>query len=211
MEKWLDLCGTVILLAALAQTGTRNVRTGVWLFAVQSLALSVAGALAAIKTGAGEILILAGLTLLVKTVVIPVVLVRVLNRSGIEQDAGSLMGRGLSVGAAVVLLFVARRVAFHMGNAVFVGWLPVAVSLALIGLLVMVDRRHAMAQVLGFLTMENGLFLAAMALTYGMPFVVEMGVFLDVLVAALLMAVLVFRMHDAMASMDTRKLRRLRG
>src|ERR1017187_5245659 len=86
----------------------------------------------------------------------------------------------------------------------------VAIALFLIGFFVMVNRRKALTQVLGLLSLENGLFLAAISLTYGMPLVVEIGIFFDVLVAVLVLGILVFRIGETFDSMDVSKLRKLR-
>jgi hydrogenase-4 component E len=89
--------------------------------------------------------------------------------------------------------------------------LAVAISVFLIGFFMMINRRKALTQVLALLTLENGVFLAAICLTYGMPLIVELGVFFDVLVAVLVLGILVFRIRESFESMDVSKMRRLRG
>jgi hydrogenase-4 component E len=87
----------------------------------------------------------------------------------------------------------------------------VAISVFLIGFFMMLNRRKALTQVLALLTLENGMSLAAICLTYGMPLVVELGVFFDVLVAVMVLAILVYRIRETFESMDVSKMRRLRG
>jgi len=87
----------------------------------------------------------------------------------------------------------------------------VAFSLFLIGFFMMLNRRKALTQVLALLSLENGLFLAALSLTYGMPLIVELGVSFDVLVTVLVLGILVFRIRESFESMDVSRLRRLRG
>ena len=83
-----------------------------------------------------------------------------------------------------------------------------AISLLLTGFFLMINRRKALTQVLALLTVENGVMLAAVALTtYGMPLVVELGIFFDVLVAVMVLGILVYRIRENFASMDTSKLR----
>ena len=89
--------------------------------------------------------------------------------------------------------------------------LAVAISLFLMSFFLMMNRRKAVSQVLALLTLENGLSLAAISLTYGMPLIVELGILFDVLIAVILMAILVFRIRETFDSMDVSKLRRLRG
>jgi hydrogenase-4 component E len=87
----------------------------------------------------------------------------------------------------------------------------VAMALFLIGFFLMMNRRKAISQVVALLTAENGLFLAAIALTYGMPLIVEIGIFFDVLVGLMILGILSYRIAETFESMDTSKLRRLRG
>ena len=89
--------------------------------------------------------------------------------------------------------------------------LAVAISVFLIGFFMMLNRRKALTQVLALLSLENGIFLAAICLTYGMPLIVELGVFFDVLVAVLVLGILVYRIRETFESMDVSKMRRLQG
>jgi hydrogenase-4 component E len=89
--------------------------------------------------------------------------------------------------------------------------LPIAISLFLIGFFNVLNRRKALNQVLGLLSMENGLFLAAISLTYGVPLIVEVGIFFDVLVAVMVLGILVYRIGETFDSIDVSKLRRLKG
>jgi hydrogenase-4 component E len=89
--------------------------------------------------------------------------------------------------------------------------LAVAISVFLIGFFMMINRRKAMTQVLALLSLENGVFLAAICLTYGMPLIVEVGVFFDVLVAVMVLGILVYQIRESFESMDVSKMRRLRG
>ena len=75
----------------------------------------------------------------------------------------------------------------------------------------MINRRKALTQVLGLLSLENGLLLAAISLTYGMPLIVEVGILFDVLVAGLLLAILIYRISETFDSIDVARLSRLRG
>jgi hydrogenase-4 component E len=89
--------------------------------------------------------------------------------------------------------------------------LAVAVSLFLIGFFMIINRRTALTQVLALLSLENGLFLATISLTYGMPLIVELGVSFDVLLAVLVLAILVYRIRETFESMDVSRMRRLQG
>ena len=84
-------------------------------------------------------------------------------------------------------------------------------ALFLIGFFMMVNRRKALTQVLALLSLENGIFLAAISLTYGMPMIVELGIFFDFLVAGMVLAILVYRIRETFDSTDVSRLSRLKG
>jgi hydrogenase-4 component E len=86
-----------------------------------------------------------------------------------------------------------------------------SVSVVLIGLFFMISRKKAIGQIIGFLVMENGMFMAAILTTFGMPMIVEIGVFFDLLTAVLIMGVFVFRINENFDSIDINKLRNLKG
>ena len=80
----------------------------------------------------------------------------------------------------------------------------------MIGLLMMITRRHAVTQIIGFLAMENGLFFAATSATYGMPLVVELGVAIDVLIAAFIFGIFFFHINTTFDSLDVEQMARLK-
>ena len=86
-----------------------------------------------------------------------------------------------------------------------------AIALFLIGFFMMINRRKALTQVLGLLCLENGIFLAAISLTYGVPLLIELGITFDLLVAVMVLGILVYRIRETFDSMDVSKLSRLRG
>ncbi|MEK7851258.1 MAG: formate hydrogenlyase, partial [Deltaproteobacteria bacterium] len=88
--------------------------------------------------------------------------------------------------------------------------LAVALSTVMLGLLMMITRRHAVTQIIGFLAMENGLFFAATSATYGMPLVVELGVGLDILIAAFIFGIFFFHISETFDSLDVEQMARLK-
>jgi hydrogenase-4 component E len=89
--------------------------------------------------------------------------------------------------------------------------LAAAISLILTGAFLMVSRKKALMQMLGLLVLENGIFMAALITTFGMPLVIEIGIFFDILMGLLLMGIFTFRISDTFEHLDVSKLRRLRG
>ena len=86
-----------------------------------------------------------------------------------------------------------------------------SISLILIGLFFMISRKKAIGQIIGFLEIENGLFITAMFSTQGMPFIVDMGIFIDLLTAVLIMGIMVFRINEKFESINIEKLNNLKG
>jgi hydrogenase-4 component E len=155
------------------------------------------------------------LTLIVKVMLVPILFERLVKRVEIQEEIAPIINVPISVVIAGGLTLVGYVVAesFYRPEEPGLGHnaLAVAISLFLIGFFTMINRRKALTQVLALLSLENGLFLAAISLTYGMPLIVELGVFFDVLVAAMVLGILVFRIRESFDSMDVSRLRRLRG
>jgi hydrogenase-4 component E len=151
----------------------------------------------------------------VKVILVPILFERLVIKMEIHEEIEPIVNVPLSVVISGGLTLVGYVVAesFYRPDESGLGhnMLAVAISLFLIGFFTMINRRKALTQVLALLSLENGLFLAAISLTYGMPLIVELGVFFDVLVAAMVLGILVYRIRESFASMDVSRLRRLRG
>jgi hydrogenase-4 component E len=168
---------------------------------------------------APHLYIAAFLTLTVKAIFLPLALERLVTRIGIGQEINPIINVPLSLlicGGLTTLGYVVAQ-SFHRpeeaASPASLGHntLAVAVSLFLIGFYMMITRRKAIMQVLALLSLENGLFLAAISLTYGMPLIVELGIFFDLLVAVMVLGILVYRIQETFDSMDVSKLSKLRG
>lgn len=202
------LLGTVFLLVA----GRRMV-SFVRLLGLQGVLLAGATGAAALAAGEAELIWVALLVLLLKGVVLPGYLLAVVRRvngaAHVELAVNSVWSLLLAAG---FFLLAQRAAAGLAGPGPLAGaLLPVALTMVKGGLFVMVARRLAFTQIAGLLTLENGIFLTALAMTRGMPLLVELGVALDVLVAAVVLGALLERMHQAFATLDVERLRTLRG
>ncbi len=197
------------LLLAVQQMLVTNIR----IFALQSLLLAAIAGVIGYVYGAAHVFVVAVLTLVGKVVFLPWLLERLVRRIRIEQEIRPFVNMPASMlicGALTVLAYlVARPITLldRLGS----NTLAIAIALLLTGFFLMINRRKAITQVLALLTMENGVMLAAIALTtYGMPLVVEIGIFFDVVVAVMVLGILVFRIRETFASMDVSKLRELK-
>jgi len=200
-----DLCSALLLLTCFAIVAQRRLSACVELFALQSVFLAATATLVAFLTGIHHIYIAAALTVVIKAIVIPRILNKVIERLNVTRELVMNVNipAGLLICGALVIL------AFFITQPIIpLGFLLTRDSLAiiLIGFFTMIARKKAVSQVVGFLVMENGLFLGATAAAYGMPLIVELGVFFDVLVAGLIIGIYTHRIQDAFDSVDTSKL-----
>lgn len=218
-DRMITLMAALVLVLQIAMVGQRWLITNIRMFALQSFLLAAIAGTIAFFNHSNHIYIAAVLTFVVKTLVLPILLERIVARVGIQQEIEPLINVPLSVlisGGLTLVGYIVAESFYHPEEtsapaALGHNTLAIAIALFLIGFFMMLNRRKALTQVLGLLSMENGLFLAAISLTYGMPLVVEIGIFFDVLVAAMVLGILVYRICETFDSMDVSKLRRLRG
>jgi len=204
----------LMLVVQLLMIAQRMLRTNIRLFAMQSLLLAGIAAAVAYCHNASHVYVVALLTLIGKVIFLPWLLSRLVQRIQIHQEIEPMLNAPTSMlvcGGLTLFGYVVARPFTSMerlGN----NTLAIALTLVLTGFFLMINRRKALTQVLALLTVENGVMLAAVALTsYGMPLVVELGIFFDVLVAVMVLGILVYRIRESFASMDTSKLNQLRG
>ncbi len=218
-DRMITLMAALVLVLQITMVAQRWLVTNIRAFAVQSLLLAGIANTVAYFNGATHIYIAAALTLLFKAILLPVMLQRLVTRIDIRREIEPLVNVPVSVVISGLLTLLAYVVAeplqFRSDTGIVAGLgrntLPAAIALFLIGFFMMISRRKALTQVLALLSLENGLFLAAISLTYGMPLIVELGIFFDVLVAVLILAILVYRIRETFDSMDVSRLSRLKG
>jgi hydrogenase-4 component E len=182
-------------------------------FALQSITLALAVAWAAWSGDRPDLYITALIALSLKGIVIPLALHRTVERLGIHREVEKVVGVGVAllVGLALTGLSEALVVKVATGTASHAReQLALALAIVLLGFLMMIVRRNAVTQVVGFMSMENGLILAATG-ARGMPLVVEVSVAFSVLIALFVFAVFVFRIRERFDTVDVAALDRMRG
>ena len=182
-------------------------------FAVQSITLALAVAWAAWSDDRPDLYITALIALTLKGIIIPLALRRTVERLGIHREVEKVVGVGVAllVGLALTGLAEALVVKVATGTASHAReQLALALAIVLLGFLMMIVRRNAVTQVVGFMSMENGLILAATG-ARGMPLVVEVSVAFSVLIALFVFAVFVFRIRERFDTVDIEALDRMRG
>ena len=209
----LNAIAALFLLLAFGMLSQRRVVTLVKLLAIQAALLCVATLLLASRTGETHLYLSAVLTLLLKVLFLPWLLNRLIRRLGVYWDSEPLLqiSGTMLVGLLIVIFsFGLAQPIVALASTATRSGIGIAIAVVLLSFLTMITRRKAMSQVVGFLSMENGLFFGAMSATYGMPMIVELGVALDVLVAMLVLGVFFFQIRERFDSLDLHHLESLR-
>ena len=209
----INLCASIILLLAFAMLAQRRVMPLINLFALQGLVLCLSTLVVAVTTHQSHLYWSAGLTLLLKALLLPWILHRLVRRLYVKWDVESLVNVPTTMLVGLVLVIIAFNVAQPislLSQTISRGTLGIALAVVMLAFLMMITRTKAIPQVVGFLSMENGLFLAATSATYGMPMVVELGIALDVLVGVIILGVFFFQIRDQFDSLDIRHMERLK-
>ena len=209
----INLLAAVLLLLSFAMLTRRRILSLINLFAAQGLVLALSTALVAALTGQAHLYGSALLTLLLKALALPWILHRLIRRLNVTWDVETLLNIPATMLAGIVLVILAFNLAApisQLAGTIGRATLGIALASVLLSFLMMITRSKAVPQVIGFLSMENGLFFAATASVYGMPMVVELGIALDVLVGALILGIFLFQIRERFDSVDTRHLERLK-
>jgi hydrogenase-4 component E len=212
-SQFVNLLAALLLLIAFAMLSQRRILTLIHLFAWQGVALAASTFIVAATTGQAHLYFSAALTVLLKVVLIPWVLHRLIDRLNVRWDVETLINIPttmlIGVGLAIFAFALATPIS-QMASTLTRSTLGIAMASVLLSFLMMIVRRKAVPQVIGFLAMENGLFFAATSATYGMPMVVEFGIALDVLVGGFIFGIFFFQVRETFDSLDTRHMEKLR-
>ena len=213
LAQFVNLLGAGLLILAFAMIVQRRIVSLVHLYTLQGSVLVAATAVVGVATGQPHLYVSAALTLLLKVVLIPWLLHRVIARLDIRWELESLLNIPATMLVGILVVIFAFNLALpisRLSSALASGTLGIALACVLLSFLMMITRAKAVPQVIGFLAMENGLFFAATAATYGMPMVVELGIALDVLIGVLILGVFMFQIREQFDSLDIRHLETLK-
>lgn len=202
-----------LLLIAFAMLAQRRILALIHLFAWQGLVLTMSTAFVAAVSGQHHLYYSAVLTMLLKVWILPRILHRLILRLHLLRELEALVNIPttmlLGLGVVIFAFGLATPIS-ALASTVTKSLIGIALASVLLSFLMMITRRQAVTQVIGFLAMENGLFFAATSATYGMPMVVELGIALDVLVGAVIIGIFFFHIREAFDSLDLTHLERLR-
>jgi hydrogenase-4 component E len=209
MEVWSDIAAILLILANLRLLGSSRLSACIQTVAMQALLL---GALTLLMHGHGldaRVIVIAALTIVLKAGVLPWLLRRAAREAGARREVEPLAGftTSMLIGAGLLgaSFWIGRRLrAPTVAGAELI--VPVALFTLATGLLVIVSRKKAINQVLGYLAMENGIYAFGMTLAIQTPLLVELGVLLDVLVAVFVMGIIIYHISREFDHIDTDRL-----
>lgn len=213
MELLISIITVLILLTAFAFLMQRRIHSMINTFTCQSALLAIVMFLHALREGETELYVSALLTIVLKVVFIPYLLKYFVRSLNIRHNVANVKHPFLLLlGASVLTLFCYRLImpititTLTQDN----NTLAVAMSVMLLGMLLLITHRKAISHIIGFMSMENGIFFAALIATRGMPMVVELGIAFDVLVAAILFGIFFLQLRRSIDSLDVDRLNLLR-
>jgi len=209
----INLLAAILLMLSFAMISQRRILSLIHLFTAQGATLVAATVLVGYATQQPHLYLSAGITLLLKVIAIPLLLHRVITRLDVRWDVETLINIPMTMIIGIALVIFAFNLALPISKlsvSLARGTLGIALACVLLSFMMMITRSKAVPQVIGFLSMENGLFFAATSATYGMPMVVELGIALDVLVGILILGVFLFHIREQFDSLDISHLEKLK-
>ncbi|MDR6447760.1 hydrogenase-4 component E [Paraburkholderia terricola] len=209
----INFLAAILLLLSFAMLSQRRILSLIHLYTLQGVTLVSANVILGYVTADVHLYISAALTLVLKVGLIPWILYRLVQRLNVRTDVESLLNIPATLLIGIVLVIVAFNVASpvsQLASSVARGTLGIALACVLLSFMMMITRAKAIPQVIGFLSMENGLFFAAAAATNGMPMIVELGIGLDVLMGILILGVFMFQIREQFDSLDIHHLEKLK-
>jgi len=211
--QFINLLAALLLLIAFAMLTQRRILSLINLFAWQGGVLALSTFVVAYSTAQHHLYYSAGLTLLLKVILLPYLLHRLIRRLNVRWDVETLINIPTTMLVGLALVIFAFNLAApisQLAEGITRGLIGIALASVLLSMLMMLTRRKAVSQVVAFLSLENGLFFAATSATQGMPLVVELGIALDVLVATFIFGIFFFQIRETFDSLDITHMEKLK-
>ncbi|MBI5192895.1 MAG: formate hydrogenlyase [Nitrospirae bacterium] len=209
----ISVLAALVLLTSFGLLIQKRVYGLLHLFAWQGLFLSISTAVVGYVAKQHHLYISSILTLALKVIVLPYILHTLIVRLKIRKEVDTVVNIPTTMLMGIALVIFSYHLTApirELSTLVTRSIIAVALATVMLGLLMMITRRHAVTQIIGFLALENGLFFAATSATYGMPLVVELGVALDILIAAFVFGIFFFHISETFDSLDVEQMARLK-
>ena len=205
LQQVISMAAAMLLLISFALLAQRRMLTVLHWFAIHGVVLAATTALVAYSSGDSELYISAAITLALKGMLLPWVLWKIILQMHVHREVEPLVNIPVTMLIAAALVLFSFQVAIpieKLSHLLTRNTIAIATASVLLGMLMMITRRKAITQVVGFLAMENALFFAAIGATYGMPLVVELGVAFDVLIASIVFGLFFYHIRTTFESLD---------
>jgi hydrogenase-4 component E len=218
MESYFDILSAMILFSSFLLVSHKRIKSYIKTFRIQSaliaLTAGIMGWNSLLEEGSFDLLLICAVILLLKVLYIPGLLHKTYGTVEYKVEKDFYFNIPLLViicCALVVFAYfsvsdISALSANHMNIQVVNSF-----SVILIGFFFMISRKKALGQMIGFLVIENGIFVTAMFSTHGMPFIVDIGIFIDMITAILIMGIMVVRINEKFESININKLKNLKG
>lgn len=213
----LDVYETVAIssaVLAIFMLGTTHLRQNLWFYSFNTLLIGVLTALVSSSMKAEHLLYVAVAICVLKAIGVPLFLNWIIRRINVESDPGTFLAAPLAMHLNILLMGGSYLLASQLPGLITDGdsrfGATAAMSLLFTGVLLMLTRKFALSQIIGFLVLENGIYLFTLTQTHGMPMIVEMGVLLDVLVGVMIAGLITFRIKKSFEHIDVSQLTELR-
>lgn len=212
-SQLINLLAALLLLLSFAMLTQRRVLSLIRLFAAQGFVLALSTLVVAYTTNQPDLYMSVAVTFGLKVLALPWFLHWLIRKLNVQWDIETVINIPVQMLVGIVLVIFAFNLAApisEIAGTITKSTLGIAIASILLSFLMMIARRKAVSQVIGFLAMENGLFFAATSATYGMPLVVELGILFDVLVGTLVFGVFFFQIRETFESLDIHHLEKLK-
>lgn len=218
MSDYFDTLSVLVLLSSILLMANKRIKSYIKTFRIQSVLITIAVGTLGIRSiaehGRFDILIVCIVIFVLKVIYIPRSLNKMYSRVEYKVEKDFIFNIPILVLGCcgiVVLTYFSVLSIHDLSLGISKVQIVNALSVIFIGLFFMISRKKAIGQIIGFLVIENGLFITALFLTDGMPFIVDMGILVDLLSAVMILGVMVFRINEKFESIDLNKLNNLRG
>jgi len=205
LQQVISMAAALLLLISFALLAQKRMLSVLHWFATQGLVLAAITALVGYTSGESELYISAAITLALKGMLLPWVMWKIIRQMHVHREVELLVNIPVTMLIAAALVVFSFQVAIpieKLSHLLTRNTIAIATANVLLGMLMMITRKKAITQVIGFLAIENSLFFAAIGATYGMPLVVELGVAFDVLIASIVFGLFFYHIRSTFESLD---------
>lgn len=213
-----DILSLLILLSSFALMANKKSKSYIKSFRIQSLLIAIAAGMMGIKTiieeGRFDVMVVCLLIIILKVIYIPKILNKTYTKAKYQVEKDFILNIPILILVCcglVVFSYFSLSTIDGINDGMINVQVVNSISVILIGLFFMISRRKAIGQIIGLLVIENGLFVTAMFSTQGMPFIVDIGIFVDMLTAVMILGIMVFKINEEFESINIDKLNKLKG